>query len=151
MDCSLTGTSVHGDSPGMNTGVGCHTLLQGIFPIQVLNPGCPHCRQIFFFFFFLTIWAKGNPRILEWVVYPFPRGSSQPKNWTGVSCITGRFFNCSTTKETCHQGGLNISSACLDIRQSFPNSRALTSFNPWGKITNLDKGKLTNTSDQPPP
>ena len=40
--------SVHGDSPGKNTGVGCHTLLQGIFPIQRLNPGLPHCRQILY-------------------------------------------------------------------------------------------------------
>ena len=29
MDCSLTDSSVHGDSPGKNIGVGCHTLLQG--------------------------------------------------------------------------------------------------------------------------
>ena len=34
MDCILPGSSVHGDSPGKNTGVGCHTLLQGIFPTQ---------------------------------------------------------------------------------------------------------------------
>ena len=45
MDCSLPGSSVHGDSPGKNTGVGCHALLQGIFPTQELNPGLPHCRQ----------------------------------------------------------------------------------------------------------
>ena len=31
-------------------------------------------------------------RILEWVAYPFSSGSSQPRNWTGVSCITGGFF-----------------------------------------------------------
>ena len=34
------------DSPGKNTGVGCHFLLQGIFPTQGLNPGLPHCRQM---------------------------------------------------------------------------------------------------------
>ena len=34
MDCSPTGSSVHGDSPGKNTEVGCHALLQGIFPTQ---------------------------------------------------------------------------------------------------------------------
>ena len=33
------------DFPGKNTGVGCHFLLQEIFPIQGLNPGLPHCRQ----------------------------------------------------------------------------------------------------------
>ena len=32
MHCSPPGSSVHGDSPRNNTGVGCHTLLQGIFP-----------------------------------------------------------------------------------------------------------------------
>ena len=31
--------------PGKNTGVGCHSLLQEIFPTQGLNPGLPHCRQ----------------------------------------------------------------------------------------------------------
>jgi len=36
------------DSPGKNTGVGCHALLQGIFPTQGLNPSFPHCRQILY-------------------------------------------------------------------------------------------------------
>ena len=34
------------DSPGKNIGVGCHFLLQGIFPTQELNPGRLHYRQI---------------------------------------------------------------------------------------------------------
>ena len=37
MDCSLPSSSVHGDSPGKNTGVGCHLLLQGTFQTQGLN------------------------------------------------------------------------------------------------------------------
>ena len=41
MDCSPPGSSVHGDSPGKNTGVGCHALLQGIFSTQESNPGLP--------------------------------------------------------------------------------------------------------------
>ena len=48
MDCSPQGSSVHGDSPGKNTGVGCHALLQGIFPTQGLNPGLPHCKWILY-------------------------------------------------------------------------------------------------------
>ena len=36
------------DSPGKNTGVGCHALLQRIFPIQGLNPRLLHCRQILY-------------------------------------------------------------------------------------------------------
>ena len=39
MDCSLPGSSVHGDSPSMTTGVGGHVLLQGIFLTQGSNPG----------------------------------------------------------------------------------------------------------------
>ena len=38
VDCSPPGSSVHGDSPGKNNGVGCHALLQGIFPTQGSNP-----------------------------------------------------------------------------------------------------------------
>ena len=47
MDCSPTGSSVHGDSPVKNIGVGCHALFQGIFPNKGLNPHLLHCRQIF--------------------------------------------------------------------------------------------------------
>ena len=35
----LPGSSVHGDSPGKNTGMGYRALLQGIFPTQGSNPG----------------------------------------------------------------------------------------------------------------
>ena len=35
-------------SPGQNTGVGGHSLLQGIFPTQGRNPGVLHCRQILY-------------------------------------------------------------------------------------------------------
>ena len=37
MDCRPPGSSVHEDSPGKNTGVGCHALLQGIFLTQGSN------------------------------------------------------------------------------------------------------------------
>ena len=37
-DCSLPGSSVHGDSPGKNTGMGCHALLQGIKPESLVSP-----------------------------------------------------------------------------------------------------------------
>ena len=48
MDCSPLVSSVHGDSPGKNIGVGCHALLQGIFPTQGLNPGLLRCRRILY-------------------------------------------------------------------------------------------------------
>ena len=44
------------DFPGKDTGVGCHFLLQGIFPTQGSNPGLLHCRQILYQLSF-----KGSP------------------------------------------------------------------------------------------
>ena len=45
-------------------------------------------------------------RILEWVAISFSRGSSQPRDWTRVSCIAGRQFNLWVTREapTYNQG-----------------------------------------------
>ena len=48
MNCSPPGFSAHGDSPGMNTGVGCHAFLQEIFPTRASNPGLPRYRQILY-------------------------------------------------------------------------------------------------------
>ena len=69
IDCSPPGSSVHGGSPGKNTGVACRAFLQEIFPTQGLNPGLPHCRWIRY-----HLSHQGSPRILEWVAYPFFRG-----------------------------------------------------------------------------
>ena len=65
MDYSLPGSYVHDDSPGKNTGVGCHTLLQRIFPTQGLNLGLPHFRH-----FLDHLSHQGGPRILEWASIP---------------------------------------------------------------------------------
>ena len=50
--------------PDENTGVGCHFLLQGIFPTQELNLGLWRCSQILFFFFvwkgLLCLEGKGS-------------------------------------------------------------------------------------------
>ena len=83
------------NSPGQNTGVGNISLLQGIFPTQGSNPGFLHCRWIQY-----QLSHKGSPRILEWVAYPFSSRSSQPRNWTRVSCIAGGFFTSWATRET---------------------------------------------------
>ena len=71
-------------SPGQNTGVGCLSLLQGIFPTQGSNPGLPHCRQ-----FLYLLSHKGSPRILEWAslsllqwIFPF-----QELNWGLLHCV----------------------------------------------------------------
>ena len=49
MDCRhLPCSSIHGIFPGKSTGVGCHFLLQRIFPTQGMNPGLLHCRQMLY-------------------------------------------------------------------------------------------------------
>ena len=48
------------DSPGQNTGVGIHSLLQGTIPTLGLNPGLLHCRRILY-----QLSHQGSPRILE--------------------------------------------------------------------------------------
>ena len=112
MNYSLPGSSVHGNSPGQNTEVGCHAFLQGIIPAQGLNPGLPHCRQILY-----HLSHQGSSRILEWVAYPFSSGSSQPRNQTRVSCIAGRFFTSWTTRETLHNVHKmpKLMSCCMSI------------------------------------
>ena len=47
MGCSPLGSSVHGDSPGKNTGVGCQ-VLQGIFLTQELTQGLLYCPRILY-------------------------------------------------------------------------------------------------------
>ena len=94
MDGSPPDSSVHGDSPGKKTGVGCPALLQGVFPTQGSNQGLPYCRQILY-----HLSHQGSPRIPEWVACPSSRGSSQPRDRTGASCIAGNFFTSWATRE----------------------------------------------------
>ena len=70
------------NSPGHNIGVGSYSLLQGIFPTEGLDPGLQHCRHI------LHLPShQRSPGILEWVAYPFPRGSSQPRIKLGFPAL----------------------------------------------------------------
>ena len=50
---------------------------------------------------FNSLWPHGilQTRILEWIVFPFSRGSYQPRVWTQVSHIAGRFFTSWATRE----------------------------------------------------
>ena len=83
------------NSPGQTTGVGRHSLFQGIFPTQGSNLSLLHFRQILY-----QLSHQGSPRILEWVAYPFSSRSSQPRNRIGVSCISGTFFASWATRKT---------------------------------------------------
>ena len=59
----------------------------GALPNPGTTSGLPHCRQILY-----CLSYQGSPRILEWVAYFSSRGSAQPRNQTGVSCIAGGPF-----------------------------------------------------------
>ena len=96
------------NSLGQNTGVSSLSLLQGIFPTQGSNPGLPHCRGILY-----QLSHKGSPRILEWVAYPFSRGSSWPRNQTRFFCIAGIFFTNWATRYNLKSFQLSDSSASL--------------------------------------
>ena len=74
MDCSLPGSSVHGDSPGKNNGMGCHSLLQGIFPTQGSNPHLLH-------------WQADSLPLTLWTVArqaPLSMGFSRQEYWNGL-------------------------------------------------------------------
>ena len=55
-----------------------------------------------------TVLGTLQARILEWVAFPFSRGSSQPRDWTQVSCIAGGLFTSWATRE-----------ALRDVKQVF--------------------------------
>ena len=58
------------NSPGKNTGVGCQSLLQRIFPSQGLSPSLLHCRQI------LHLLSHTS-----WSGLPFPSPMHESEKW----------------------------------------------------------------------
>ena len=100
------------NSPGKNTGVGCHSLLQGIFPTQESNPGLLHCRQI------LYCQPARKP------------GSSHARDQTHVSCPGKWLFNHWTT-----QGSpISFLLACMGVKGSGDPSDNRNYLSPraWG-------------------
>ena len=90
------------NSPGKNTGVGCHSLLQGIFPTQGSNPGLPHCR-------FLTSWATQkapHPRLVYGVytskyLLDLELKKPRPQNGQDESLLTSpNCFFCTQLQKT---------------------------------------------------
>ena len=102
---------------GKNTGMSCHSLLQGIFPTHGLNPSILHCRWILYHLshhqirsdqslsrvrLFATPWTVAGQAPLSMgfsskntgvAGHFFFQGSSRPRDRTWVSCIVGRHFN----------------------------------------------------------
>ena len=106
MDCSPPGSSVNGDSPGENTGVGFHALLQGIFPTQGSNSGLQHYRQILYCLSHQGRWLYSQPE------FGLPRSRIWDKDlrqltyWEGKGTLTWG----SGAGEECRQRRLKWSS-----------------------------------------
>ena len=64
------------DFPGKNTGVGCHSLLQGIFSNQGSNLGLPHCRQSLY-----LVSDQGSPSPLGEPEVTIGTGIHFPSTW----------------------------------------------------------------------
>ena len=105
---SPPGFPVDGDSPGKNTGVSCHALLQGIFPTQGSNPGSQHCKWILY-----GLSHQRNPRILEWVAFPFSRGTPDPRINLGSPAFADRFFTSWATREALKRAEERVNEALL--------------------------------------
>ena len=58
------------ESPGKNSGVGCHSLLQGIFPTQGSNPNLLYCRQILYCLSHQGLVVKFAGSTANWNVKP---------------------------------------------------------------------------------
>ena len=87
-DCSLPGSCVHRASPGKNTGMGSHALLQGIFTtsdqtqVSHRTQVYPQVKQTGA----LPSSHQRSPRVLEWAAYSFSRGSSPPRDRGLLHC-----------------------------------------------------------------
>ena len=96
------------NSPGKNTRVGCHCLLQGIFPSQGWNPGLPHCRQAPYhlshqgshinpmpsltkahFFSFSTTTPRGEPVFIQCPHLHSAQLHTSPLNLTSTPVLSG--------------------------------------------------------------
>ena len=144
VDSSSLCFSVHGDSPGENTGVDCVACSRGSsqlgigpafpvipslqadsLPLSYRGSPCHYrytvtnlidrlcltlCDAMDY-----TIHGILQARILEWVAFPFSRGSSQHRDQTQASRIAGRFFTCWATREAHH-----YISVANEVAQSCP-------------------------------
>ena len=117
------------EAPGLHLHSGVyHTVLVSITALLLLQPGCeflvdrwaPHVPHFCVILHVLETVAQLCPtlqpmdcsltgssvhgilqaRILEWVAFPFSRGSSQPRDQMQVSCTAGRFLTIWATTET---------------------------------------------------
>ena len=102
-----------------------------------------------------TVHGILQARILEWVAFPFSSGSSQPRNWTRVSCIAGRFFTNWAIRDGFTWGQLQILShpfplsqiACLLTSTSHIGVLLPENWHSWGSRGISGQGKKRLKTD----
>ena len=115
------------NSPGKNTGVDCHFLLQGIFPTQGLNLGLPHCKETLY-----QLSHQGRP-LITWEM-EIKTGASQvaqvvkntpasPGNLREVDSIPG------SGRSPGGGSGNPLQYSCLGKSHGH---RSLVGYSPWG-------------------
>ena len=80
-----------------------------------------------------SVHGLSQARILEWVAVPFSRGSSQPRDWTQISCFVGRFFTAWTTREA------KISHALWPKKQNIKQKQYCNKFSKDLKTWSMSK------------
>ena len=97
------------DSPGKNTGVDCHSLLQEIFPMQGSNPGLLHCRQI--------LYHLGHQRSCICYVCPIPKWGEGESGMNWESSLDVYILPCVkqvTSKKLIHNTGSSAWCSVID-------------------------------------
>ena len=105
------------DSPSKNTGVGCHFLLQGIFPTQGSNPDLPHCGQILYRWSYLGKQAyQMDQGVFDWnFENSGDKRTKERKLSVVLMGLSPKTFNLSTLFQIEKK---NRSSVCLLMTQS---------------------------------
>ena len=85
------------DFPGKSTGVGCHFLLQRIFPTQGSNLALPHCRQ---------------------TLYPLSHGGSPMKNVPCQCCSVAQLCPTLCDPMECSTPGFPVHHQLLELAQT---------------------------------
>ena len=141
MGCSPPGSSVHGDSPGKNTRVGRHSLLQGIVLTQGLNLGLLHFRWIFYHLShqgreWLSLWQKRGEHKPSLQAEPLP-SCSKPMLWETSGSNDPDLYNFQVILKNVK----HLILKCCQWLQSFKNA-------PWAKQDTLVGWR--SSSEQPP-
>ena len=95
-----------GDSPGKNTGVNWHSLLQGNFPTQGSNPGLLHRRQVLNHLSYRDVLKIKDPHRIRNIIFPLfiKKGNVRQfikinyimpaRNWGWLlAFLTGKYFS----------------------------------------------------------